>query len=229
MSDRFRVIYDHHADWFDRLVSREDRVGGLLPAVLAVCELDGARVIEFGAGTGRVTRLLAPRARLVHAFDGSLHMAQFSNRKRPANARLGVADNRACPVRDGVADVAIEGWSVSHSTDWYPGTWRVEAGKAIDEMLRVLRPGGVAVAIETLGTGHETPTAPSPILAEYYAWLERERGFTRTWCRTDYRFETIEEAEILSRFFFGDELADRVARERLTELPECTGVWWRRK
>src|SRR6185369_7224914 len=90
VSDRFREIYDHHADWFDRLVSREDRVGGLLPAVLQVCELDGARVIEFGAGTGRVTRLVAPRARLVHAFDGSLHMAQFSNRKRPANVRLGV-------------------------------------------------------------------------------------------------------------------------------------------
>jgi hypothetical protein len=27
------------------------------------------------------------------------------------------------------------------------------------------------------------------------------------------------------RFFFGDTLADRVVRERLVILPECTGVW----
>ena len=228
MGDRFRVIYDHHAEWFDRLVSREDRPGALLPGLLAVCDLDGARVVEFGAGTGRVTRLVAHRARSVHAFDGSLHMTQFSNRRRPSNVTLGVADNRCFPIRDGAADVAIEGWSFSHTTDWYPGSWQSEAGKSIDEMLRVLRPGGVAIAIESLGTGFETPHAPRPILAEYYAWLERERGFTRTWCRTDFRFESVEEASTLARFFFDDELADRIVRERLTELPECTGIWWRR-
>ena len=227
--DPFRRIYSEHADWYDRMVSREDHAGCLLPAILAVCPLDGARVVEFGAGTGRVTRLIATRARKVHAFDGSLHMLQWLARTRPANVTLAVADNRALPVRDGMADVAIEGWSFSHTTDWNQDSWRQEAGKSFDEMLRVLRPGGTAVAMETLGTGYETPTPPSPILTEYYDWLERERGFTRTWVRTDFLFESLEEAESLARPFFGAEIADRIAREKLLAVPECTGVWWRKR
>src|SRR5262245_50311327 len=86
----FQDIYDHHAQWFDRLVSREDRSGALLPAVLAVCPLDGARVVEFGAGTGRVTRLVAERARRVHAFDGSLHMIYWASQYELPNVTLAV-------------------------------------------------------------------------------------------------------------------------------------------
>jgi ubiquinone/menaquinone biosynthesis C-methylase UbiE len=226
--DAFQQIYTERADWYDRMVSREDHAGRLLPAVLAVCALDGARVVEFGAGTGRVTRLIASRARCVRAFDQSSSMLGVARRLGLANVTFGVADNRAMPVRSGWADVAIEGWSFSHTTDWYPGSWREEAGRAFDEMLRVLRPGGMAVAIETLGTGYETPTPPSPVLAEYYDWLERERGFTRTWCRTDFLFESLEEAEDLARGFFGHEIADRIAREKLLAVPECTGIWWRK-
>jgi hypothetical protein len=34
------------------------------------------------------------------------------------------------------------------------------------------------------------------------------------------------EAEELSRFFFGDELGNKVVQNNWTILPECTGVWW---
>jgi ubiquinone/menaquinone biosynthesis C-methylase UbiE len=226
--DAFQKIYTERADWYDRMVSREDHAGRLLPAVLAICPLDGARVVEFGAGTGRVTRLIASRASCVRAFDGSSGMLAVARRLGLPNVTFGLADNRAVPVRGGWADVAIEGWSFSHATDWHPQSWREEAGKAFDEMLRVLRPGGTAVAIETLGTGYETPTPPSPVLAEYYEWLERERGFTRTWCRTDFLFESLEEAEELARGFFGHDIADHIAREKLLAVPECTGIWWRK-
>jgi hypothetical protein len=83
----------------------------------------------------------------------------------------------------------------------------------------------MAMILETLGTGSETPSPPTHGLATYYAWLEEEHGFTRTWLRTDYKFATLDEADMLTRFFFGDELADRVRREALVILPECTGIW----
>lgn len=35
-----------------------------------------------------------------------------------------------------------------------------------------------------------------------------------------------EEVEKLTRFFFGDELSDRVVKESLIQLPECAGIWW---
>ena len=84
-------------------------------------------------------------------------------------------------------------------------------------------PGGS----ETLGTGFETPHPPTEGLAELYRWLEDEHAFAGTRIRTDYRFESPAEAAENTRFFFGDELADRILEENLTVLPECTGIWWR--
>jgi hypothetical protein len=53
-----------------------------------------------------------------------------------------------------------------------------------------------------------------------------EAGFKSTWIRTDYRFASLDEAEALTRFFFGDELAARVVANEWVILPECTGIWW---
>jgi ubiquinone/menaquinone biosynthesis C-methylase UbiE len=127
------------------------------------------------------------------------------------------------------ADFAIEGWSFAHATGWYPERWQAEISKAIEEMFRVLKPGGTAVIIETMGTGSEAPAPPNERLAAYYYWLENDLGFLYTWIRTDYKFDSVTQADELTRFFFGDELADRIVREGLIILPECTGIWWKHK
>jgi hypothetical protein len=92
-------------------------------------------------------------------------------------------------------------------------------------MARVLRAGGTAIVLETMTTGSET--AAPPTLAEYYRWLEVERGFSGFAIHTDHRVESLDEADRLTRFFFGDELADRVRHAGWTVLPESTGIWWR--
>lgn len=228
----FRAIYATQAAAYDALVSCEDYEGNLLPALAGIFPLAGARVVEFGAGTGRLTRLIAPLAAHVAAFDASTHMlATAAERLRAIDAghwSLGVADNRHLPVGDGVADVALAGWSFGHAVGWFPDCWRNEIGAAIAEMRRVLRPDGTAIILETMTTGSETPRPPTAGLAAYYDWLERDLGFRGFSIRTDYRFESLDEAETLTRFFFGDELADRVTCERLVILPECTGIWRRR-
>ena len=143
------------------------------------------------------------------------------------NVQLAVADNRQLPAASGSADIAIEGWSLGHSVGWYPETWKSEIKIALDEMTRVLKPGGTLFVLETLGTGFETPTPPTEGLAELYRWLEDEHGFASTWIRTDYQFDTPAQAAENTRFFFGDELADRILEQGMTILPECTGIWWR--
>jgi ubiquinone/menaquinone biosynthesis C-methylase UbiE len=141
------------------------------------------------------------------------------------NWRIGVADHRNLPVEDQVADIAISGWSICYIFE-YEEAWREELGKTLAEMKRVLRPGGTIIILETLGTGYETPHPPDDLKA-YYAFLEEE-GFSSTWIRTDYRFESLAEAEALTRFFFGEALAETVVNENLVILPECTGIWWLR-
>jgi ubiquinone/menaquinone biosynthesis C-methylase UbiE len=228
----FEEIYARHADLYDALVEREDHQRHLLPALLETAQLEGADVVEFGAGSGRLTRLLVPVAGHVSAYDASAHMLSVADAHLRAtglaNWELGVADNKRLPVDDAAADIAISGWSFGHAVGWFPAAWRTEIGAAVDEMERVLRPGGTAIILETLTTGSETPAPPTPGLAAYYRWLEIERSFSVTAIRTDFRFESLAEAEHLTRFFFGDELADKVRREHWIILPENTGIWWRK-
>lgn len=227
----FEEIYAHHAEAYDALVRCEDHEGHLLPALAAVAPLKGAAVVEFGAGTGRLTRLLAPEVSSIRAFDASAPMLSVAERHLAAselrNWELGVADNKRIPVNDGSADIAIAGWTFGHALDWFSASWRDEIGAAIDEMARVLRPDGTAIILETMTTGSATPAPPTPGLAAYYEWLETERGFQATIVRTDYRFADLDEAVRLTRFFFGDEFAARVRRAGSVVVPENTGIWWR--
>jgi len=230
MVDHFQHIYANHADQYDRLVSCEDYQGNILRALLAIRPLDDLEVIEMGAGTGRLTCLLAPLVKSIRACDVSRHMlavaAANSQALGLANNQFIVGDHRYLPVKSASVDLCIEGWSFGHLVGWHPESWQEEVGAALSEMKRGLRSGGTAIIIETLGTGVETPQSPSSGLAAFYTWLENTHGFASTWIRTDYRFGSLGEAGELTRFFFGDALADRVVREKLLVLPECTGVWW---
>ena len=224
----YKQIYDADAARYEQLVSREDNEQNIFRALDQIRPLAGLDVVEFGAGTGRLTCMLAPVVGSIQAFDASQHMLDVAvanlERSGLRNWRAAVADHRSVPVADGAADLAIAGWSICYTVVWYPDSWRDELRTALAEMRRVLRPGGTLIILETLGTGYTTPHPPEELSA-YYAALA-EAGFSSTWIRTDYRFASPDEAEELTRFFFGAELAERVAAERLVVLPECTGIWW---
>ncbi|MBI5155036.1 class I SAM-dependent methyltransferase [Candidatus Poribacteria bacterium] len=225
----FHAIYRERADEYDLLVSREDYEGHLLPAIESACPLENLDVVEFGAGSGRLTRLLAPRVRAIRAFDASAAMLAVAERTlsrlTSRNWSVEFGENEAIPCEDSSAHLAIAGWTFGHLTGWHPSDWRGRVAEVLAEMFRVVRPGGCAIILETLGTGHESPAAPTRALADYYELLEDNYGFESRAIRTDYRFESLEEADRLTRFFFGGELADRVVREGLVVLPECTGIW----
>ena len=225
----YEAIYHERAREYDRLVAREDYQHNILRALARIRPLAGVDVAEMGTGTGRLSRLIAPFVKSIVAFDGSQAMLDVAAEHLKASPltdwQLAVGDNRHLPAADNIVDVSIAGWSFGHSTGWHAETWRREIDLAIGQMKRVLRPGGTAMILETLGTGRETPQPPTAALAAYYALLEEEYGFAASWIRTDYRFDSAEEAEALTRFFFDDALADRVARETLVILPECTGIW----
>jgi ubiquinone/menaquinone biosynthesis C-methylase UbiE len=173
--------------------------------------------------------LLAPHVSHVHAFDISEEMLRVCREKliagRSVNWQVDVADHRQLPVDDVSADLAVSGWSVAYLAVWNPESAREELEKWLGEMKRVLRPNSYIVLFESLGTGNESPIKLEH-LKDYYPWLD-EVGFQNKWIRTDYKFESLEEAEYLSRFFFGDELGDKVKRNNWVILPECTGVWWK--
>jgi ubiquinone/menaquinone biosynthesis C-methylase UbiE len=225
-----KEVYQSHADQYERLIQREDYQGNILAAIESYCPLAGIEVVELGAGTGRLTRLLAPRVKSIKAFDSSAHMLEVAEKSLAkmglTNWETSVADHRQIPVPDSSADLVISGWSFCYLAVWGNADWGSALQDGLREIERILHPNGMALILESLGTGTEKPNPPEHLEA-YFDWLT-ESGFERGWTRTDYRFESLEEAVGLSTFFFGQEMGQKVRKKNWSILPECTGVWWKR-
>ena len=229
MSEQQRKIYQSEGDRYEVMVAREDYQGNIEKALDEIVNVDGLDVLDLGAGTGRLTLMLAPRAKSIRAFDASAEMLRVCRERLVAggfsNWQVDVADHRQLPITNHSADLVVSGWSVSYLAVWNPDSWKIELEKWLGEMKRILRPGSFIVLFESLTTGSETPVRLNH-LKDFYPWLD-EVGFQNKWIRTDYKFESIDEAEEMVRFFFGDELANKVQQNNWVILPECTGVWWK--
>ena len=227
----YHEVYAGRADAYERLVSAEDADGNLLPALARLVPLAGARVLEVGIGTGRVTALLLGAGARVVGSEPAAPMLEVARAKL---AGFGdAADLRLGGVQDldvGAArfDLAVAGWVLGHFIEWHGPRWKDEIGAALDRMEAALVPGGALAIIETLGTGSTEPAPPSAGLAEYYRWMETERGMTRTAIRTDYVFPDVETAAAVTGAFFGEAFAERVRQAGWFRVPECTGIWERR-
>lgn len=219
-------VYKNQARKYDALISKQPDLLQVVEEIRPVKNLD---VIDLGAGTGRLTNVLAPYAKSVRAFDESPEMLRVNEeklkRKGLRNWRTEVADIRKIPAADHSADLVVAGWAVSYVAHSSAPDFRQNIEMMIREMKRVLRDGGTMIIFETLGTGYSAPHPPD-ILKAYYALLEYHYGFKHKWLRMDYQFENVVEAQELTTFFFGDEVSNRVVREDLDQVPECAGVWW---
>ncbi len=222
----YREVYQLHAGRYDTLVSHEDHQGNLTRALLDVMGDKPLDVVETGAGTGRLTRLMAPRARSVKAFDAAAPMLDVAKKTLPA-VTWGVALHDSLPVPDASADLAIEGWAFGHALGWNPDGWREDLTRWVLELERVVRPGGALVMIETMGTGVETPFEGGHSLEPFHAYAVETLGFSHRALRTDYAFKTVDEAVETLGFFFGERLTTRIRENRWTVVPECTGLYWR--
>jgi ubiquinone/menaquinone biosynthesis C-methylase UbiE len=230
MSEQQRRIYQSEGDRYEALIAREDYQGNISRAIDEILHVDGLDILDLGAGTGRLTLLLAPRAKTIRAFDLSAEMLRVCRerllRSDLTNWQVDVADHRQLPIQDHCADLAVSGWSVSYLAVWNQDKGVTELDKWLEEMRRVLRKEGTIILFESLGTGNESPIRLEHVESTYQ-WLDAN-GFASKWIRTDYQFESLEEAEELSQFFFGDELGDKVKQNNWVILPECTGAWWRK-
>jgi SAM-dependent methyltransferase len=226
------TIYCQHAAQYDQLTAHEDYEQRLYPALAAIRSFDRADIVEWGAGTGRVSALVAPYARSIVAGDLHAHMLPVAAAKYRQFAHLKwhtvAMEHRHAPLPDRVADVALAGWTLCYlARKFYGESWQRQLTQAIDEMRRVLRPGGTIIIIETLGTGETEPRPMADWFAEYFAFLENDLGFQSTAIRTDLKFDSLDQAAATISFFFGDDWDDKVRRNNWIIVPECTGLWWK--
>ena len=230
MPDQQRKIYQSEGDRYEALISREDHQGNIPRAIDKIIDVNGLDILDLGAGTGRLTLMLAARARSIRAFDASAEMLRVCRERLIAsglsNWQVDVADHRQLPIPAHSADLVVSGWSVSYLAVWNPEKQTSELDIWLDEMKRVLRRDGTILLFESLGTGNEQPVRLEHVESTY-RWLDAN-GFENQWMRTDYQFETVDEAADLAGFFFGADMDLRIREKRSNILPECTGVWWKK-
>src|SRR5688572_27776018 len=92
----YQQIYRQHAVEYDRLVNAEDCDHQLAPAIEKVVALNNVAVMEVGAGTGRVSRLLTGHhVRLVAVDQAAAMLNVARNHLRSyGNYVLAQADGR---------------------------------------------------------------------------------------------------------------------------------------
>ena len=163
-----KQIYQTEAEQYQALVGREDYENHLLPAILEIDPLDDKDVLELGAGTGRVSCLIAPHCQTLIAADISHHMLalgkQYLSESENSNWHLSLESHWALPFKNHSVDAVIAGWSFCYAALDAGEAWQSALEKGLKEVWRVLRPGGKLILIDSLGTGFETPTRRKSLL-----------------------------------------------------------------
>ncbi len=225
-------IYENYAPQYHQLVSAEDYEGNLPRLLHAIADWRGARVLEAGVGTGRVTRMYVENAARATCCDSSVHMLEHARGELSAygdKIEWKAADNFDLPTLEHPVDLFIEGWSFGHGIFSDEGHESVDplADRLVENAVKNVRSGGLAIIIETLGTNSRTPNPPHEFLATFYEHIESVHGFSRHEISTDYRFDTVDAAARIMGFFFGPTMDEEIRRDDLQIVPEWTGVWVR--
>lgn len=134
--DRQRLLVDdaeylNHETW-------------IRPALAKLGDVRGKRVLDFGCGHGMASVVLARRGAAVTGFDLSPQYVREARERADANgvnAEFAAADGENLPFDDSSFD-AVWGNAVLH---------HLNPEIAAKELLRILKPGGVAVFCEPWG------------------------------------------------------------------------------
>ena len=176
----------------------------------------GRVVVDVGAGTGKLTRLLVPSgARVIAIEPGAKMLAQLAHAVPGAEAIAGTAE--AIPLPDRSADAV----TVAQAFHWF------RPAEAVAELRRVLRPrGGLAVIWNTrdesdplqraVGEVLESLRSSAPARDEHdvASVLGAAGGFGRVEHRRFVHRQELDEASFVERFLSVSFVAAAPARER---------------
>jgi len=148
---------------FDRAAEEYERGRpGYPKALLDLVPVDrGATVLDLGAGTGKLTRVLAVRYARTVAVEPLDGMRAILEREVPeAEAHAGAAE--AIPLSDAAVDAVF----AAQAYHWFA------TDAAVAEIARVLRPRGVLVLV----WNEPSPSQPSPLPEAYRRRLSELHG-----------------------------------------------------
>ncbi len=164
-------------------------------------ELPDGRILDVGAGNGFTAVRLHSSSRRIVALEPDTAMIDSSLSLQWVR---GLAQDM--PFGVDTFDAAYATWAFFLAG--VPGTDR-----GLEELQRVVKDGGKIIIVDNAG-GDEFSSLATRNTASDPDWW-RDRGFEETLIHTSFRFDSLEEANRLIAFYFGDEAA---ARNLKTEI-----------
>lgn len=140
-----------------------------------VSPLPKEKGLDLGAGTGNLTGKLLARGCWMAAIDQSEEMLKQCSRKHP-DVQMRLGNLMAIPYTDDKFDFAVTSYALRHLNS-------VQLTLALNEMRRVLRPGGRIGIADRMSSveneAHEVSDHPIVSLPALLAWFENERYMTK--------------------------------------------------
>jgi len=174
----------------------------------------GARLLDLGAGTGKLTAMLVGRVADVFAVEPVAQMRERLAAALPS-VRVVAGTAEAIPIADASLDAVL----VAQAFHWF------RAEEALPEIRRVLRPGGRLGLVWNARDRSVTWVNETAAIVDHYgdAIRRHESGAWRTAFTGLSGFSTLEEAEFGNeQEVSADQLLDRVASTSfIATLPDA--------
>jgi SAM-dependent methyltransferase len=154
----------------------------VLAGLERITPLSGKRIADVGTGIGHYPMLLARRTGRTYGIESDPALLAAARRRaaelHQPNIRIVEGDATALPLRDGAVDVVL-----TSRIDPDDGSW-----PAINEALRVLRPGGRLVVIGYYGRDDIATLLEPEVVAHVRDATQRRTGW---WLRNGFKIKVV--------------------------------------
>lgn len=166
----------------DRLTAAIDPDRKVLQALERIVPLSGKRIADVGTGLGHYPMLLARRTGRTYGIESAPALLEEARRRATAshqpNIRIVEGSSTSLPLRDGVVDIVL-------SADIEPEDGSLPA---IEEAMRVLRPGGRLICIGYYGRDDVAPLLDPETVARAFDATQRRTGW---WLRNGFKIKVV--------------------------------------
>jgi len=173
---------DADAELHARLGDMVDPERKVLAALERITPVSGKRIADVGTGIGHYPMLLARRTGRTYGIEADEALRDTA-RQRAADAhqpniRIVAGAPERLPLRDGAVDIVLSG-TIEPDDASLP---------AVDEALRVLRPGGRLVVIGYYGRDDLASLLEPEVVAHAFAATQRRTGW---WLRNGFKIKVV--------------------------------------
>ena len=173
---------DADAELHARLGDLVDPERKVLAALERITPISGKRIADVGTGIGHYPMLLARRTGRTYGIEADETLRDTA-RQRAADAhqpniRIVAGEPERLPLRDGAVDIVLSG-AIEPDDASLP---------AVDEALRVLRPGGRLVVIGYYGRDDLASLLEPEVVAHAFKATQRRTGW---WLRNGFKIKVV--------------------------------------